>query len=73
VEQVKAPTLVVHGSLDRVIPLSAARELVHCRPEWELEVLDGVGHVPMMETPGLFMEALTRWSAYRIASAAAAS
>lgn len=73
VERVKAPTLVVHGSLDRVIPLSAARELVQRRPDWELDVLEGVGHVPMMETPGLFMEALTRWGAYRIASAAAAS
>ena len=73
VERVKAPTVVVHGSLDRVIPLSAARELVRRRPDWQLEVLDGVGHVPMMETPGLFMETLTSWSAFRIASAAAAS
>ena len=73
VAAVKAPTLLIHGSLDRLIPVSAARELVHHRPDWELRILDGVGHVPMMETPDLFLEALISWSPYRIASAAAAS
>ena len=73
VAAVTAPTLVVHGSLDRVIPVSASRELVRRRPEWQLEVLDGVGHVPMMETPDLFLDALTSWRPYRIATAAAAS
>ena len=73
VAAVKAPTLVIHGSADRVIPVSAARELIRRRPDWQLRVLDGVGHVPMMETPDLFLEALTSWSATRIPSAAAAS
>ena len=73
VAAVTAPTLVVHGSLDRLIPVSASRELIRRRPDWQLEVLDGVGHVPMMETPDLFLDALTSWSPYRIATAAAAS
>jgi len=73
VDAVTAPTLVVHGSADRIIPLQSARELVRRRPDWRLKVLDGVGHVPMMETPALFMQALEGWSGYRIASAAAAS
>jgi pimeloyl-ACP methyl ester carboxylesterase len=73
VAAVKAPTLVVHGSRDRLIPLGAARELARRRPDWQLEVLDGVGHVPMLETPVLFLDALRSWSAFRIASAAAAS
>lgn len=71
VAAVRAPTLVIHGSLDRLIPLSAAVELCRRRADWKLNVLDGVGHVPMMEAPGLFMEALDAWSPYRIASAAA--
>jgi pimeloyl-ACP methyl ester carboxylesterase len=70
---VRAPALVIHGRLDRVIPVSAAIELCRRRPDWELEILDGVGHVPMLETPGLFMEKLRRWSAYRIPSAPAAA
>jgi pimeloyl-ACP methyl ester carboxylesterase len=73
VAAVHAPTLVIHGSLDRLIPVAAARELVRRRPDWELRVLDGVGHVPMLETPDLFMQALESWGAYRIASAQAVS
>ena len=66
VAQVKAPTLGIHGELDRVIPLAAARELARRRPDWTLTVLDGVGHVPMMEAPDLFMTALKEWRTYRI-------
>jgi pimeloyl-ACP methyl ester carboxylesterase len=64
---VKAPTLLIHGSLDRLIPVAAARELARRRPDWTLEVLEGVGHVPMMETPDAFMHALEAWDPYRIA------
>jgi pimeloyl-ACP methyl ester carboxylesterase len=73
VAQVKAPTLVIHGSRDRLIPVAAAKELVRRRPDWQLTVLDGAGHVPMMEVPALFMDALCRWSAYRIAREPAAA
>lgn len=65
--RVEAPTLLIHGSLDRLIPVAAARELVRRRPDWALEVLEGVGHVPMMETPDFFMDALRAWGPYRIA------
>jgi len=67
VAKVRAPTLVIHGSLDELIPVAAARELVRRRPDWTLDVLEGVGHVPMMETPDLFLNALNAWSTYRIA------
>ncbi|TAN31427.1 alpha/beta hydrolase [bacterium] len=68
---VTAPTLVIHGDLDRLIPIAAARKLARRRPEWTLKVLEGVGHVPMMETPGLFMNALNGWGAHGIAREAA--
>jgi pimeloyl-ACP methyl ester carboxylesterase len=71
VRKVKAPTLVVHGALDRLIPVSAVRDLVRRRPDWTLEVLEGVGHVPMMETPDLFLRVVNQWMAYRIAPATA--
>jgi pimeloyl-ACP methyl ester carboxylesterase len=58
---VKAPTLVVHGDLDRLIPIAAARELVRRLPAWTLKVLQGVGHVPMMETPRLFLDVVNEW------------
>jgi pimeloyl-ACP methyl ester carboxylesterase len=71
VRKVRAPTLVVHGALDRLIPVSAVRDLVRRRPDWTLEVLEGVGHVPMMETPDLFLRVVNQWMAYRIAPATA--
>lgn len=70
---VKAPTLVVHGSLDRLIPVAAARELARRLPEWRLEVLEGVGHVPMMEAPDRFMRVLNRWDGFRLFEPAAVS
>jgi pimeloyl-ACP methyl ester carboxylesterase len=70
--KVSAPTLVVHGELDRVIPLAAARELVRRVPSWRLKVIDGVGHVPMMETPNLFNHAIKDFLANTIAPAPAA-
>ncbi len=68
VARVKAPTLVIHGELDRVVGVGAARELKRRRPDWTLEILPGVGHVPMLEAPALFMAALEAWPAYRIPS-----
>jgi pimeloyl-ACP methyl ester carboxylesterase len=67
VKNVKAPTLVVHGDLDRLIPLAAARDLLRRRPDWTLEVIEGVGHVPMMETPDVFVRVVSQWLTYRIA------
>lgn len=64
--QVKAPVLVIHGDRDRLIPVAAARELVRRLPNWALRILQGVGHVPMMETPDLFLNAFNDWAAYRI-------
>ena len=72
VKNVKAPTLVIHGSLDHISPLAAARDLVRRRPDWTLRVLEGVGHVPMMETPALFLSVLLEWLADRIAPEPAA-
>jgi pimeloyl-ACP methyl ester carboxylesterase len=73
VAKVESPTLVIHGSLDRLIPVAAARDLARRRPDWTLDILQGVGHVPMMETPDEFMSALNAWSPYRIAGEEAES
>ncbi len=73
VAAVSAPTLVIHGSLDRMIPLAAARELARRRDDWQLEVIEGVGHVPMMETPDRFMRVLSGWDGFRIIEPAAVS
>jgi pimeloyl-ACP methyl ester carboxylesterase len=42
--QVDAPTLVVHGSDDPVLPIAHAQELAAAIPHAHLAVVDGMGH-----------------------------
>jgi len=70
VRKVKAPTLIVHGAKDRVVPLSASRKLIELRPDWGLNIFPELGHVPMMEDPQGFLEVVRRWLAGRGQAAA---
>lgn len=54
VRRIAAPTLLVHGPHDRLVPIDSARWLARRQPHWRLEVIDGVGHVPMLEAPQRF-------------------
>ncbi len=58
---ISAPTLIVQGSGDRLVPLAASHDLAKKRPDWTLEVIDGIGHVPQLEDPGRFVEMTERW------------
>lgn len=57
------PTLLMHGVQDRLVPFAAARLAAGQRPDWTFEVLDGVGHVPQLEVPDLFVDLIARWRA----------
>lgn len=59
--RITAPTLLVQGSEDRLVPLESVREIARSRPDWDFEILDGVGHVPMMEVPDRFLAAVEGW------------
>jgi pimeloyl-ACP methyl ester carboxylesterase len=61
VRDVKAPTLIVQGDSDRLVPLSSSRALAASRPDWRLEVLEGIGHVPQLEAPDRFVELFGAW------------
>lgn len=61
IRAVRAPTLVVQGSADRLVPLAVSRAALRLRPDWRLEVLEGVGHVPQLEVPERWVEVVTRW------------
>lgn len=50
--EVRTPTLLIWGAADRVLDVSAAPFWAEALPDARLAVLDGVGHVPMMEAPG---------------------
>ena len=56
VRRVTVPTLMLHGTLDLVVPIAAAERLASARPDWTYRPLVGVGHIPMMESPELCLE-----------------
>jgi pimeloyl-ACP methyl ester carboxylesterase len=61
IERVACPTLVIHGTRDRLVPIELARETVRGRHGWRLEEFDDVGHVAMMEAPERWLAAVEDW------------
>ena len=61
VAAVTAPTLLLHGEKDRLIPLAAAEALAAKRPDWTFEVFEDIGHIPQLEAPERFLAALNGW------------
>lgn len=49
--EIKAPTLIMWGDKDGLIPVSAAHEFKTRIPQAELVIYENVGHVPMEEVP----------------------
>lgn len=55
-KQVQAPTLIIHGKADPLVPVAAAHDLARRLPHARLEVIDGMGHdlprslMPRIET-----------------------
>jgi pimeloyl-ACP methyl ester carboxylesterase len=61
VQEVAAPTLLLQGDRDRLVPVASARNIAMLRPDWEYHEFAGAGHVPMLEVPGEFVEVVTDW------------
>ncbi len=54
------PTTLIWGTRDRVVTPAALAWLARARPDWEAISLEDVGHVPMLERPGVVIEAVAR-------------
>lgn len=52
------PVVLVHGDADALIPLEKAQEIKEVLPDAKLVILQGAGHLPMMELPGETADAL---------------
>src|SRR3954469_14746444 len=52
-DRITAPTLVLHGGRDLLVPVAASRRAVRRMPNARLVVLPRAGHVAQMETPNL--------------------
>ena len=57
--KVKAPTSVLWGKLDAVIPLECGELFQKAIPNAELKVIDNCGHRPQMEKPAKLKDAMT--------------
>jgi pimeloyl-ACP methyl ester carboxylesterase len=63
IHRVTQPTLVIHGTEDQLVRVAAARWIGRQRPDWTVAIFEGVGHVPMLETPNKVLEVIDTWEA----------
>lgn len=61
IHKISAPTLLVHGSKDRLVSVDSARWAAEQRPDWTYEEMEGVGHVPMLEAAEWLADLVTHW------------
>jgi pimeloyl-ACP methyl ester carboxylesterase len=61
IDSVSCPVLVLHGTLDRLVPVAAARMVARAHPAWSMVVLPGVGHVPQLEAPQVCATEIREW------------
>jgi pimeloyl-ACP methyl ester carboxylesterase len=54
-ERLTAPTLVIWGGSDRLLPFKPVPRWVDKLPAGELEVIEGCGHMPIIENPEAVM------------------
>ena len=59
--RIAAPTLVLHGERDQLVPLANGRTLARRIPGAELRVIPGAGHAYALERPHAALEALLTW------------
>lgn len=55
------PVLILWGDRDPIIPVSHGEEAHAQLPNSRLEIFEGVGHMPQLESPGPFIAALQRF------------
>src|SRR6185436_20705253 len=59
--RLRAPTLVMHGERDLLVPLAASRLLAARIPDAELAVVPGAGHAYALEAPQESLDQLLGW------------
>lgn len=57
-KHIAQPVLVIHGDMDRIVPLESSRALAGALTNAELQILEGCGHVPTLTQPGKVAHAM---------------
>ncbi len=55
---IDVPVLIIHGEADQIVPLAEAEAMMEAIPDAELVVLEDAGHLPNLEQPDDFNEAV---------------
>lgn len=58
---IQAPTLLLWGELDQMIPVKNAQDYLQVMPNARLQVVPGLGHVPHEEAPELGLDGLKQF------------
>jgi len=58
---ITAPVLLVHGEQDRLVSVGSAREAARRFPQWTVDVLPGLGHLPQIEAPDRVSSRILSW------------
>ena len=53
--------LMLHGTRDRLVPITVARAAARANPAWTMIEMPGVGHVPQLEAPDDTAGAIIGW------------
>lgn len=62
VHRIMAPTLLMHGMVDSIVPFSAAQRLASQRPDWTFVPLEDTGHVPQLEAGEKFLKVVAEFA-----------
>jgi pimeloyl-ACP methyl ester carboxylesterase len=60
-ERIQAPTLIIHGEQDAIVPNQAAKALAQRIPDAHLVQLPDTGHVPTITRPDAVATAINEW------------
>lgn len=55
---IEAPVLIIHGAEDKLIPVSEAELMYKAIPDAQLVVIPDAGHLPNLEQPDIFNDAV---------------
>lgn len=68
VRKVQAPTLLLGGTQDALVPAKVLRAVLAARPDWEGHVLDDRRHALMMEDPATYLSVFGDWQTGQVAA-----